>query len=308
MRDYSRLNSPVKKSDEKFSEKANLLIKLLLVVIFTSLIFLVVINLLGYNANNVIVANYDTVSNQFNSTALVMRDENVVFAPQAGRIELEIPEGQRMNAGNLIAKIKKGDTAGELYNYEPGIISYKVDGLEESLEKEDISDLSYEKISKLKGSSKRVKSGEYINAGRPIFKVISNFKFYLAVLLPQKQLQNYELHDEVSLVFSQFPSQTLEAEVYKTILDSPQNIMVLKIDRFLPELTDIRKTEVKVIKKEYHGIVIPESAIIKEDEKTKVRIRGYVKDYTKEVKIEAVVEGKAVIKKGLSPGTKVILN
>lgn len=308
MRDYSRLNSPVKNSGHKFNKKANLLIKLLLVLILISLILLVVINLLGYNSNNIIVANYETISNQFKAQALVIRNEEVIFAPQAGKIELNVAEGERVSAGNLIATITNGEQQDELYNYEPGIISYKVDGLEESLEQEDISNLSYEKISKLKGSNEVVESGERVNAGRPIFKVVSNFKFYLAVLLPKGQLQNYSPQDKVDIVFSQFPSQTLQGQVYKTILDAPQNIMVLKVDRFVRELLDLRKGEVKVSKNKYHGIVVPESAIIKENNKTKVRIRGYVKDYTKEVKVRAQVNDKVVIKKGLSPGTKVILN
>ncbi|MBM7555465.1 putative membrane fusion protein [Halanaerobacter jeridensis] len=302
------MNSPVKKSGHKFNKKANLLIKLLLILILISLIFLVVINLLGYNSNNIIVTNYDTISNQFKSTALIIRDEEVVFAPQAGQIELNVSEGERVSAGNLIATIRRGKKDNELYNYEPGIISYKVDGLENSLEREDISDLSYKKISKLKGSINVVESGESINAGRPLFKVINNFNFYLAVLLPEGELQNYELQDKVEIVFSKFPTQILKGRVYKTILDSPQNIMVLKVDRFLPKLIDLRKVRVKVVKERYHGIVVPEDAIIEENEKTKVRIRGYVKDYTKEVKVKAKIEDKVIIKKGLSPGTKVILN
>ena len=308
MRDYSRLNSPVKKSSQKFNEKANLLIKLLLGLIFISLIILVVINLLGYNANNIIVADYKTISQQFTSNALVIRDEKVVFAPQAGKVELNVAEGRRVHAGNLIATIKNGKKEDGLYNYEPGIISYKVDGLEESLEIKDISNLSYEKIANLKGSIEKVNTGEQINAGRPIFKVISNFKFYLAVLLPEGELKNYELGEQIGVIFKNLPQQTLEAKVYETILDSPQNIMILKIDRFLPELVDIRQTELKIVKDRYHGIVIPKSAIIKEEDKTKVLVRGYVKDYTKEVNIEATVDDKVVIKKGLSPGTKVILN
>ena len=308
MRDYSRLNSPVKKSEHKFNKKANLIIKLLLALILISLIVLVVINLLGYNSNNIIVANYETISNQFKASALVIRNEEVIFAPQAGKIELNVVEGERVSAGNLIATISSGSKQDELYNYEPGIISYKVDGLEESLEQEDINNLSYEKISKLKGSSEAVESGERVNAGRPIFKVISNFKFYLAVLLPKGQLQNYGLGDQVEIVFSHLPTQTLHGQVYKTILDSPRNIMILKVDRFLAELIDLRKGQVQVIKEKHHGIVVPESAIIKEDNKTKVRVRGYVKDYTKEVRIKAKINNKVVIKKGLSPGTKVILN
>lgn len=308
MRDYSRLNSPVKKSGHKFNKKVNLLIKLLLILILISLIFLVVINLLGYNSNNIIVADYDTISNQFKATALIIRDEEVVFAPQAGQVELNVSEGQRVSAGNLIATISSGGKEDELYNYEPGIISYKVDGLEKSLEKEDISNLNYKKISKLRGSINSVESGEHVNAGRPLFKVISNFNFYLAVLLPEGQLQNYGLQDKAKIIFSKFPSQTLKGVVYKTILDSPKNIMVLEVDRFLPELIDLRKVKVQIIKEKLHGIVVPKSAIVKENNKTKVRIRGYVKDYTKEVKIKGQVGDKVVIKKGLSPGTKVILN
>ncbi|MGM0501174.1 MAG: HlyD family efflux transporter periplasmic adaptor subunit [Bacillota bacterium] len=308
MRDYSRLSRPVKKSSHKLNKRVNSIIKWLLILIFGSLVLLVVVNLLGYNANNITVANYGTISNQFEETALIIRDEQVVFASQPGRIDLNVAEGQRVSAGNLVATINDGQTKDELYNYDSGIISYQVDGLENSLKVEDIKELNYKKITKLKGSIKAVESNEKVNAGRPIFKVINNFKFYLAVLLPQGELQNYENGDQVELAFSKLPTQTLQAKVKKTILDSPQNIMILEVDRFLSGIIGLRKTKVKVIKEQHHGLIVPTTALKEEDDKTTVRVRGYVKDYTTEVKLKGKLDGKAVIKKGLSPGTKVILN
>ena len=308
MRDYSKLSHPVKKSSQKLNKRVNLIIKLVLILIFCSLILLVVINLLGYNSKNIRVANYGTVSNEFKSEALIIRKEQVVFASQSGKVNLKVAEGERVSSGNLIATINDGQNKDELYNYESGIISYQVDGLENSLEENDIKGLTYNKITKLKGSIDAVQSNERVNAGRPIFKVINNFKFYLALALPKGELQNYELGEQVKIIFSNLPTQTLKGKVYKTILDSPQNIMVLEVDRFLAGLVDIRKTEVKVIKEQYHGIVVPSSAIIKEDNKTKVKIRGYVKDYTKEVKLKGQIGNKSIVKKGISPGTRVILN
>jgi putative membrane fusion protein len=308
VRDYSRLSRPVKKSKTKFNTRINLIIKLLLFLILLSLVLLVVVNLSGYNSNNVIVANYDTIIKQFESRGVVIRDEKVVFASQSGRVELNVDEGKRVSAGNLIATVNDGNTRDDLYNYEAGIISYQVDGLENTLEEKDISDLDYKKLAKLKGSINAVESNDHVNAGRPIFKVISNFQFYLAVLLPQNQLSNYGLADQVEVILSDLPDRNFKATVYKIILDQPKNIMILKIDSFLDELVAIRKSDVKVIKRRYHGIVVPSSAIIKEDNKTKVRIRGHVKDYTKEVKLKGEIDGKAIIKKGINPGTKVILN
>ncbi|MGM0370083.1 MAG: HlyD family efflux transporter periplasmic adaptor subunit [Bacillota bacterium] len=308
MRDYSRLSSPAKNSKNKFNKRVNWLIKLLLFLILFSLVILVVVNLSGYNSNNVIVASYGTISKQFESEGVLIRDEKVVFTSQSGQVELNTSEGKRVSAGNLIARVNGGNKSDDLYNYEAGIISYKVDGLENTLEVEDISNLGYKKLAKLKGSINAVESGDQVNAGRPIFKVINNFQFYLAILLPQDQLSNYGLADEVEVSLVDLPEQNFNATVYNIILDQPKNIMVLKIDSFLDELVDIRKSDAKVIKRRYHGIVVPSSAIIKENNKTKVRIRGHVKDYTKEVKLKGEIDGKAIIKKGINPGTKVILN
>ncbi|TDX46476.1 HlyD family efflux transporter periplasmic adaptor subunit [Orenia marismortui] len=306
MRDFGRITSKV---DHKKVKRNNLsgFIKFLLTIIISGLLIIFIINFLGYHSSKIVMTSYETIKDHIKTSGLLIRKERVTFAPKRGKIKLYQNEGERISTGNHIATIRNINEEDNLYNYYAGIVSYKIDGLEMTLREENIDKLNYDSFINLKGKINPINSGDNVNLGRPIFKIIDNFTFYLAVLLPQNQLSNYEVGTTIEVLFSQLKGVYFKGKIRSIIPDKPQNIMVIKFNKFIPELVDLRKVNVEIIRKRYHGIVVPSSSLVKRGDKVGVMVNGYTKKYFKEIKVLGEVEGKAVIK-GIGPGVKVILN
>ncbi|GAB6100592.1 hypothetical protein JCM16358_24710 [Halanaerocella petrolearia] len=308
MKDFGQLSYPKEERKESSSKKHGVVVWGIFLLICSGLIILVAFNLLGYHSSQITKASYQILKHNFKTSGLLIRDEKVVFAPQAGEIELKLSEGERLNAGNHIATIHNGQQRDELYNYRPGILSYKVDGLETTLSVKNRGDLTYKKFQKVKGEINRVNDGNQVNIGRPLFKVINNFQVYLAVLLSQEELTNYEVGTKVQIVFSRLGIQPFQGQVDIILPDKPENIMIIKLDKFVPDLISLRRAKVEVIKERHSGIVLPKSALVKnKDGQLGVQVKGYVKDYFTEVEVEARVENKVVVK-GVLPGARVLIN
>jgi putative membrane fusion protein len=308
MKDFGRLKYSADKKNSKQLSKLTLLGWVLLILAGGGLLVLLITNLSGFYSSQTLTAEYQTLEESFAGESILIREERVIYASSQGEVEFNIEEGEKISAGeNIITLVNEGQTE-EIYNYEPGVVSYKLDGLEEKFEPQMRTELSYDQINNLQSNKKSLPQGAQVNIGDPLLKIINNFTFYLAVLFPQEKLSKYEVGNEVEVVFSDLEGvQPFKGEIDEILFDKPDNIMIIKLTKFVPELIGIRKTDTVVIKDKYHGIVLPKSAL-KENEagQVGVEIRGQVRDYFKEVEVKHEVEDRVVVK-GILPGLEVIV-
>ncbi|AGB40814.1 hypothetical protein Halha_0846 [Halobacteroides halobius DSM 5150] len=307
MRDFGQISYP-KQEKVNHKRKRGIVVWSIFFLICASLTSLVAINLLGYHSSKVVTARYQMLRKEFKTNGLLIKDEEVTFASQSGRLELNVPEGTRLSAGNKILTIYNGQQKDELYNYKAGIVSYKIDGLETTLTIKSRDELTYKSFKELRSSISKVAENDIVNIGRPLFKIIDNFKIYLAVLLPQNKLISYETGDKVEIEFNNFEVRNFQGEIDMILPDKPQNVMIIKLDKFIPLFVKLRRAEVTVIKEKYYGLVLPKSALIRnKNQQLGVQVQGYVKNYFQEVEVKARIDNKVVVK-GVLPGDKVLLN
>ena len=88
--------------------------------------------------------------------------------------------GIKKGCADLESKLKKGSE----YQKAPisGIVSYRVDGLEESLKPENFNEMNEQFFKNLE-----LKTGQIISASNESGKIIDNFKCYIAVTLDSKE-------------------------------------------------------------------------------------------------------------------------
>lgn len=311
MKDFNQLQYSADNKRNK-NNKKNKPAKLgwgLLLLTIGGLAFLLVANLFGFHSSQVAVTSYQTLTQEFTAPGLIIRDEVVTFAPRRGKADIKETEGTKVRAGEHILSLRTGEEQDKLYNYKAGIVSYRIDGLENTLQPSERNQLTYEQFNKVRGKIDAIEQGQRVNVGQPLFKIIDNFKFYLAVLLPQKKLANYEAGEQIEIILTQLEDvRSFKGEVDRIIADKPENIMIIELTKFVPQIIDLRKTTVRVVKERYHGLVVPCSALTKDDsDRVGVKIRGQTKDYFKEVEVKHKVGDKAVIK-GVLPGVKILVN
>ena len=142
---------------------------------------------------------------------------------------------------------------------ESGIVSYKVDGLEETLTPNNFSTLSKEFLEKL-----NLKTGQLIATNDECGKVINNFKCYIATISDSEQAKKAKVGDNVQVMLSN--NKTIDATIqYISQENDDETLLVLEIDKQIEEFTNYRKISFNLIWWSYSGLKVPNSAIVEQD-------------------------------------------
>lgn len=143
-----------------------------------------------------------------------------------------------------------------------GVVSYKVDGLEDVLKPttECFSTLNKKYLEGL-----NLKTGKIVPTSDETGKIIDNTSCYIATISNSEEAQNAKVGDKVKV---RLPSNSeVNAEItYTAKEDDGDAILVLKIDKNVEELIDYRKISFDLIWWSETGLKIPNQAIVKEND------------------------------------------
>ena len=139
-----------------------------------------------------------------------------------------------------------------------GVVSYKVDGLEDVLKPDKFQDLSKEYLENLK-----IKVGQQVADSEESGKIINNFNCYIACVLESKEAQNAKIGDEVVIRLSN-NIETKANVVYISKEDNDNNLIVFEISEQVQELITYRKISLDIIWWSYKGKKVPNTAINEE--------------------------------------------
>lgn len=138
---------------------------------------------------------------------------------------------------------------------ESGIISFKVDGLEETLKTGDFSYFNENFLNSL-----NVQTGQIIASRTDIGKIVDNFQCNVVCVLNSEEALNSEVGKSVKLRLQN--SEEVSAKiVYKSIEQNNKVLLVFEINESVAELIKYRKTSFDVIWWSNSGLKIPNSAI-----------------------------------------------
>lgn len=144
---------------------------------------------------------------------------------------------------------------------ESGIVSYRVDGLENVLTLESFSTLNKKFLEDL-----NLKTGEIVATSSESGKIIDNFEAYIATNLQSDKAKEAKVGDTVKLRLSN--SEELTAKIDYIIDDENSKLIIFKITNGLELLSNYRKITFDVIWWNYSGLKVPNEALIKEKAKT----------------------------------------
>ncbi len=142
---------------------------------------------------------------------------------------------------------------------ESGIVSYKVDGLEEILTPNNFSGLTKEYLEGL-----NLKTGNIIATSSECGKIINNFECYIVTISSSEEAKNAKIGDKVKLRLSN--NTEVDAEIsYISQENEEEMLIALKINEQISELTNYRKMSFDIIWWSYSGLKIPNQAIVEQD-------------------------------------------
>lgn len=137
-----------------------------------------------------------------------------------------------------------------------GVVSYRVDDLEETLTPENFEKLNKEFLEEL-----NLKTGQIVATSRHKGKIINNYECYIATVLDSEEAKQAEVGKTVKLRLS---TQD-EVKAIITHISKQENnsvLVVFRIGDCVEKLIDYRKITFDVIWWKSEGLKVPKSAII----------------------------------------------
>ena len=141
-----------------------------------------------------------------------------------------------------------------------GIVSYKVDGLEEVLTPDNFSSLSKEYLESLD-----LKTGKVVATNEESGKVIDNFSCYIVTVSSSEEAKSAEIGKKIKIRLSN--NTEISAEITNLIKENEEEVVIiLKIEKEIEELINYRKITFDLIWWDDTGLKVPNQAIVTENE------------------------------------------
>lgn len=140
-----------------------------------------------------------------------------------------------------------------------GIVSYKVDGLEETLTPNNFSTLSKEFLESLK-----LKTGQLIATNDECGKIIDSSKCYIATISNSEEAKSAKIDNKVKIRLSN--NKIIDAKIaYMSQENEEETLIILEINKQISELANYRKISFDLIWWSSTGLKVPNQAIIEEN-------------------------------------------
>ena len=153
-----------------------------------------------------------------------------------------------------------------------GVVSYKVDGLEEKLNVNSLDNITEEFLNKL-----NLKTGQIIPSSNESGKIVNNYYCYIATVIKNNDTQKLEEGKYVKIRLTN--GDEISAKVEKLKPDNDKYIAILKITKDVEELIEYRKINFDIIYWSYSGLKVQNTSLIEENGlKYVVRVRAGYKD------------------------------
>ena len=171
--------------------------------------------------------------------------------------------GERSPSGSLVKNLiqKRTNLEAELNTSSKiinapisGIVSYRVDGLEEILKIDDFSNLNKKTL-----DGYNLKTGSVIPQTSKKGKVVNNFVCYIAAPINTEKADSAKIGDKVVLRLSN--SKEVEATIFNIVNDTNGKILIFEIKDKIGELIEYRKISFDIVWWKYSGYKISNAAI-----------------------------------------------
>lgn len=140
-----------------------------------------------------------------------------------------------------------------------GIVSYRVDGLEETLTPNNLESLSEEYLNNL-----GLNTGKIVATSTECGKIIDNFACYIATISDSEQAKEAKTGDSVKIRLSN--NSEIDGKIKYVKQDTDDKyLLVIEVNREISELINYRKISFDLIWSSYTGFKVPNQAIVEKD-------------------------------------------
>lgn len=214
--------------------------------------------------SNIQIQLYDTIRNNNDINSLqdnkVKLNNNIKKKAQiVGELS---PVGSKVkeliNERNSYEK-QINDSTKELKSPLSGLVSYRVDGYEELLTKNNISNLSSSELNAL-----QLNANQIIIRNTSKIKIIDNFECYIAMFMNSPESKEARLNDKLYLRFENVDSNLIPATIEYISEEEEGRLIIAKTETDIEALSKYRKINLDVVWWTYEGLKLHKSLITKQ--------------------------------------------
>ena len=135
----------------------------------------------------------------------------------------------------------------------------------------------------------KLKTGQLVPTSDEKGKIVNNYECYIATVLHSEEAKNAKEKDKVEL---KLPTGDIVRATIQKIMDQEdgKRVFIFKITKEVEKLIDYRKVVVEIIWWSSEGLKVPNSAILKEGEKTYITRKRI--GYSDKILVKVLKESK----------------
>ncbi len=194
---------------------------------------------------------------------------------------------------SLIEKIDKNNI--RYYSRDSGLVSYEIDGYENIFLPHDFENYTYDNLNIDENTKNEIQNR--ISVGTPVFKIINNFEWYLAIKITNaKDIEGYRIGQAITV---EVEDKEIRGNITAINTTGNKAVVVVKFKDYLHELYNLRFTDAKITKEKIESYKIPVKTVFDYEGQKGVYIKeinGIVK--FKPVNVIDVIGDYAYIEKG----------
>ncbi|KAF5052276.1 HlyD family secretion protein [anaerobic digester metagenome] len=152
------------------------------------------------------------------------------------------------------------------YSGMAGIITYKIDGLEDVYKFQDVLNITPSGTKEQEYTISDKKQSETVARDEKIYKIIRNFEYYIAVTVDNEKAKMFEENKYVKIrVISDGSDHELWGYIKKINYGSESSVLILYFDDYFYKIYDKRYVNLQIITDIHDGLKISSAAITKKD-------------------------------------------
>jgi len=258
------------------------------------------------------VLQWGELKTQDNETALIVRSENVYSAGKEGILSYYIEDSQKTRRYVKVADIYPAKGSPEAYTCsETGFVSYYIDGYEDVLTPDTITEIKPEDFLNLEEYivPSDVRTGTAVE-GQTLYKLVNSDVWYIVALVPEENIWSYEWNKNVTVVLN---GKELRCTITNLTDTGDYWLAVMSTKQYYEDFARIRMVDVTIVTEDSEGLIVPLSSIVYEDGNPGVYVKningGY--DFTRikivsESDTECLVASDSFTEKNENGDTKTI--
>lgn len=170
------------------------------------------------------------------------------------------------------------------YSQSSGIVSYKFDNLERRYSTHNIDEFELDDFEIIDKKNIDRKTESEVSYGKPIFKIINNFKWNILTKVNNEKIKGLEEGKNIKIKVSD-DNQIIYGEIRKITKGKKESLITIELDNFLYKYYKKRYIDVKLVLKTYKGIRIPNESILE----NKDGLKGvYVRNIDRIIKFKPI--------------------